>query len=1487
MKKLITMMVALIAATFVGFAANGEEWYSYSDNRTYWIPAGSNDIWVYYGENQKAVDIKNTTTRGGLTTTTYNIVKIDDYAFNGYGIVENVTIGSGIQTIGDHAFFNCSNLSKITFKGACANINANAFMGLNALTEIVSEATSPVALNGFSAYYSKVKVTVPKGTKAKYQATAGWKEFSNLVEEGETPPTPVVTYINIQIQLPNEWNAPATYTWASGDEIKAMTKAFSIGTFTWWNGQIKANTKFLVKNGANTTDWTYATQDCKGQSADVCMAIGDKMESGRYAATTTSCVEPPAKEPYIESFTVSPTSVQVGNAVTFTTVTKNFSGTPTLTYSVKFGTDEFKAATSPYTPTKAGLYTVKVDAKYNAEEASSSTSFTATAVPPAPIVKYYAKNNWESKTWTWKEMTKDGSVYKLEKVIFGGTGFNFNTKADDADAKWVSADKFTGDAVQANDTVSFTYNPTGDVVTMTLVGRPKEADAIITAINITGNKYVGTELTFTASTYGFKSTPTISYSVKKDGGEYKTAESGKFTPAEAGEYIVKAYAATDTQEASKEQRFTVIAAPVIKSYVAGEFTSWGDGKKELPAEIELDAKKYEFKQITGDTWKGATDQGATMTRGNSAWKLDGEQNVTLDADVKGVYKFELVGDVFTVTYPKDECTWTMVGDNASLFGEAWKPELAANDMEEIDGVFVKSYSNKTFKKDDKIEFKAAKNHAWTTTVPSGDNASYTFTEDGTFDITFSLDIAGDKVNIDVKKFEPEEPTVTSINISGKKYVGEELTFTATVAKFSGEPTITYAVKLGEGEYQAAEGGKFTPDAAGSYTVKATATYESAEGEKEEAVLELPFTVTTAPESIVVKLLASSTTWSEVAIYAFDNAGTITKAWPGDKLTAADGWYSYTIEGEHTGLQIIFNNNVAEGASQTADTPVSASTCYELGAYDETSGTFALNTRECTVPQTTWTMVGNSETLFGTKWNPTLEANDMEEVEGVFTKIYTNVEFLKDEVIEFKAAKNHAWATSIPAGDNAKYTFTESGNFDITFTLDIAGDKVNIVVKKFEPKEPTVTAINIAGSKVVGEELTFTASVAGFSADPMVIYEVKAEEGEYEQAQGGKFTPTAAGNYTVKATAFNQPEEGEAEEAFKEVDFTVSEEPQPGEEIIVKLLASSTTWSEVAIYAFDNAGTITKAWPGDKLTAADGWYSYTIEGEHTGLQIIFNNNVAEGASQTVDTPVSESTCYELGAADESGKFALNVRECTVPETGYGIKIDGETIVMGEKNPKAENEWMILNQSLAKGQTFALYDASTGGTWAVDLDPASVDGIEKGDNSYTVATTGCYSFYLKLIYGADQLYVGTGECGPTQETWIIAGDVALMGSDWDPADENNKMTINSDMISYSLVKYDVALTAGSYEYKAVEGLSWEGTKQVPQEGNNTLTIDATGTYKVEFYLVPGTKTLTAKASIATDGDTPNEEDTPSNYKIIENNEIILVTPNGRCNLIGVPR
>ncbi len=76
---------------------------------------------------------------------------------------------------------------------------------------------------------------------------------------------------------------------------------------------------------------------------------------------------------------------------------------------------------------------------------------------PQPGTKYFMKNNWNGgNDWSWKEMTaSENKTFKLEKVVFGGTGVNYNTAESDEGAEWVAADAFDGDKIGALDTVTF------------------------------------------------------------------------------------------------------------------------------------------------------------------------------------------------------------------------------------------------------------------------------------------------------------------------------------------------------------------------------------------------------------------------------------------------------------------------------------------------------------------------------------------------------------------------------------------------------------------------------------------------------------------------------------------------------------------------------------------------------------------------------------------------------------------------------------------------------------------------------------------------------------------------------------------------------------------------------------------------------------------------------------------------------------------------
>ena len=108
-------------------------------------------------------------------------------------------------------------------------------------------------------------------------------------------------------------------------------------------------------------------------------------------------------------------------------------------------------------------------------------------------------------------------------------------------------------------------------------------------------------------------------------------------------------------------------------------------------------------------------------------------------------------------------------------------------------------------------------------------------------------------------------------------------------------------------------------------------------------------------------------------------------------------------------------------------------------------------------------------------------------------------------------------------------------------------------------------------------------------------------------------------------------------------------------------------------------------------------------------------------------------------------------------GFGIiKGSGEYKIGDSKgvNMDGYDEYLVSGMSFAVGDTFALFDASTMGTWSVDIneysfapdptaptpDPARVASyVTKNATDYTVNTAFTGDFYIQIKYQSDRLYI----------------------------------------------------------------------------------------------------------------------------------------------------
>ena len=118
-----------------------------------------------------------------------SVTSIGENAFSVCFGLTSITIGNSVTSIGSGAFSGCSGLTSITIGNSVTSIGDGAFDGVN-LTTVVSLIENPFVIKGKSSSYRVFSVNtfynatlyVPVGTKEKYQATDGWKDFAYIVE---------------------------------------------------------------------------------------------------------------------------------------------------------------------------------------------------------------------------------------------------------------------------------------------------------------------------------------------------------------------------------------------------------------------------------------------------------------------------------------------------------------------------------------------------------------------------------------------------------------------------------------------------------------------------------------------------------------------------------------------------------------------------------------------------------------------------------------------------------------------------------------------------------------------------------------------------------------------------------------------------------------------------------------------------------------------------------------------------------------------------------------------------------------------------------------------------------------------------------------------------------------------------------------------------------------------------------------------------------
>ena len=106
--------------------------------------------------------------------------------------------------------------------------------------------------------------------------------------------------------------------------------------------------------------------------------------------------------------------------------------------------------------------------------------------------------------------------------------------------------------------------------------------------------------------------------------------------------------------------------------------------------------------------------------------------------------------------------------------------------------------------------------------------------------------------------------------------------------------------------------------------------------------------------------------------------------------------------------------------------------------------------------------------------------------------------------------------------------------------------------------------------------------------------------------------------------------------------------------------------------------------------------------------------------------------------------------------YGILVNGKTYFDASyegPDPYGEGfEQYLAHVKVKSGDYCQMYDLENKAAWAKPLNTASVAGFtyDESNQRYNVTVTGCYDFYIKLKWEADELYIGPGSgCGDGQD------------------------------------------------------------------------------------------------------------------------------------------
>ena len=254
------------------------------------------------------------------------------------------------------------------------------------------------------------------------------------------------------------------------------------------------------------------------------------------------------------------------------------------------------------------------------------------------------------------------------------------------------------------------------------------------------------------------------------------------------------------------------------------------------------------------------------------------------------------------------------------------------------------------------------------------------------------------------------------------------------------------------------------------------------------------------------------------------------------------------------------------------------------------------------------------------------------------------------------------------------------------------------------------------------------------------------------------------------------------------------------------------------------------WTPGKYFVKDKWYTKDEAIEKLGGTTVLLPTVALAG----DMNAWSTTTHELMAAEDQKTASITAQLAADSTYAFKMVVDGAWLGnLGTMTRDNCTDWIF--EALDGAETNAHITADVAGdyifTWTYETKTLTVTYPEAGDDP------------VDPNPGDDPVVE------PDGDVWTVLG-VDALGLNWTIDATDNDMVKQADG-SYKLVKENLELGAGNYDYKVAKNHSWDIS--IPAGSpNQTLTIETSGIYNVTFVLDAACTTLTATAELVQAGE-----------------------------------